>query len=795
MRGRARKNLGLIAEAKEDFHTIIDQLKISGRSNGAYAEANLRLAEIYKDNGNITASISHLESFLQNNPLDSFDRYDMAGIYRQLSMSYNEYGDEESLRTAQKYINATIELYKKDTSDIESISINYILDGRIKNLLGQTTKALESYSKAINLTHKYLEDPFINYLNTMSKLYCADIKINADLISEAESFINSADTNFYGWSNPRFFEAENSIYLNKAKLSVYQGKIEQAKEHIQKAKDAIYGFKNNTSAVNLKSFARKEFLIETLFEEFLIDYHNDTKSTLDLFESAYFIDSLMTYHFSEVYFENSIYRLQDKYSSCYRTFLDGAYKKNNIEAFYSFSEKLKSNTLERKIKLESINNLELDSINLEINILRTQVAQKEYKFYSPDNEIKNISTEAEIVDLNYRITQLYDQRNNLFNVDLNTKNKIQDVTKSSKDQCKISYQFGQEQLYSLAICDNQPKITVHGPKTHIAELTNTWYQLVSQNATLDSINLISKSLHDALIQPLNLSKTKLLIIPNDELFYLNFELLLNEEDQYLIQDYEIAYDLSYRLNELHQSKPQVINYTSVFVTENKGQGMLKYHEEELSSLSKTNNLNLHLPGQFSKADFIQALSKDDIIHYTGHSILDSHNNSFSHFVFGDQTAIENKLTLSELYTAKSKCALVAIPSCDTATGSIINGEGQSSLARGFFYAGAKAVLSSLWKANDKTTAQIMNAFYQYLIEGKNKSAALRQAKLDYLQSSPEFLRHPRLWSSIVIFGNDDPVRFKQAFNSKTVFIFIGLSLIAILTYILYSGNKRQQSTV
>jgi CHAT domain-containing protein len=73
--------------------------------------------------------------------------------------------------------------------------------------------------------------------------------------------------------------------------------------------------------------------------------------------------------------------------------------------------------------------------------------------------------------------------------------------------------------------------------------------------------------------------------------------------------------------------------------------------------------------------------------------------------------------------------LVVLSACETASGSILNGEGVFGLQRAFLLAGARNVMMSLWQINDQATALLMRYFYEDFARSHDAHAALRQAQL------------------------------------------------------------------
>jgi len=82
--------------------------------------------------------------------------------------------------------------------------------------------------------------------------------------------------------------------------------------------------------------------------------------------------------------------------------------------------------------------------------------------------------------------------------------------------------------------------------------------------------------------------------------------------------------------------------------------------------------------------------------------------------------------------------LVTLSACETGLGATAGGEGVLGLQRAFQTAGARNVVSSLWKVDDEATAALMGLFYENLWVKKLPAAeALRQAQLTILRNPGE----------------------------------------------------------
>jgi len=96
-----------------------------------------------------------------------------------------------------------------------------------------------------------------------------------------------------------------------------------------------------------------------------------------------------------------------------------------------------------------------------------------------------------------------------------------------------------------------------------------------------------------------------------------------------------------------------------------------------------------------------------------------------------------------------RVGLVTLSACET--GVILSrGSDLLGLARGFFRAGTRQLVVSLWAVDDVSTAELMVAFYRRLAAGQTKAAALGEAQKEMREKYP----HPFYWAGFVLMGEE-----------------------------------------
>lgn len=94
--------------------------------------------------------------------------------------------------------------------------------------------------------------------------------------------------------------------------------------------------------------------------------------------------------------------------------------------------------------------------------------------------------------------------------------------------------------------------------------------------------------------------------------------------------------------------------------------------------------------------------------------------------------------------------LVVLSACNSGLGKEVASEGLMGLTRAFHYAGAPAIVASLWRVSDRATQELMIAFYRSLESGVSKDEALRSAQLTLL-NTPHY-KQPFYWAAFQLYG-------------------------------------------
>ena len=222
---------------------------------------------------------------------------------------------------------------------------------------------------------------------------------------------------------------------------------------------------------------------------------------------------------------------------------------------------------------------------------------------------------------------------------------------------------------------------------------------------------------------------------------------------------------------------------------------LPYAQSEVTQIAKglTNlsQVQTYVNEQSTKSNFKQTAPNSRIIHLATHSEVSERDPMFSTIYFNKSTAgsdstFDDRFFAYELFEMDLSNEMVMLNSCESGSGSYIQGTGVMGISRALQYAGAKSLILNLWSVNDMLASDFAIQFYRHLNEGKSKAEALRAAKQYFLNNKNA---DPHYWGPYMLIGNTNPVVKPQQNKNLAVagaFIFYFILMVA-LSYLTQQG--------
>jgi CHAT domain-containing protein len=187
-----------------------------------------------------------------------------------------------------------------------------------------------------------------------------------------------------------------------------------------------------------------------------------------------------------------------------------------------------------------------------------------------------------------------------------------------------------------------------------------------------------------------------------------------------------------------------------------------------------------------------------ILHFATHAFLDTEHPELSGIVL---TMVDPKglrqngvMPLQDVYSLKLSSELTVLSACQTALGKDISGEGFMGLTHSFLSAGSKSVVASLWKVDDRATANLMTRLYESLLQqGMSTGAALREAKLKTMREKQ--WRAPYFWAGFVLQGEStNHIVVQNRWWRHPGWALFALLVLASSLFVVFRRRKRQSAT-
>jgi CHAT domain-containing protein/tetratricopeptide (TPR) repeat protein len=324
-----------------------------------------------------------------------------------------------------------------------------------------------------------------------------------------------------------------------------------------------------------------------------------------------------------------------------------------------------------------------------------------------------------------------------------------------EDATMVEYFSAGEQLVAAVVTRREIRIlpvTVLSRVTHFLQLLrfqlskfrmgNEYVQRFEQ-ALLRATQSHLESLYGELIAPLRpfFQGKQLIVVPHGSLHFLPFHALRNGEE-YLCDAYAVSYAPSATVFSLCQEKTASANTDSLIlgIADERAPEILDEVQGVAALLPQA---SLYLGEQATSSLLRGKGAQSGLLHIATHGVYRQDNPMFSGIRLGD-----GYLNLYDLYQVRLNAKLVTLSGCATGMNFVAAGDELLGLQRGLFCAGATTLLLSLWDVHDRSTSQLMQAFYREYIANGNMADALQLAMKELRRKNP----HPYFWAPFVLVG-------------------------------------------
>lgn len=279
---------------------------------------------------------------------------------------------------------------------------------------------------------------------------------------------------------------------------------------------------------------------------------------------------------------------------------------------------------------------------------------------------------------------------------------------------------------------------------------------IESDSPVNELKAPLKLLYSMLIAPVesNLGHFRnLIIIPNGSLHFLPFQALVDNREDYLVQNHNIIYEPSASVFMICENRKGSAGSRFMGMAlsdlQIEGKAGLPGTDEELRKILPLFPDNLSAFGKQGTETFVKKNAGNfNFIHFATHGSYNYDQPLYSYLLFPASDEDDGRLNVYEVFGLNLKASLVTLSACETGLGNLSRGDEIVGLSRAFLFAGSSSVIVSLWAVADYPTSILMASFYKNL-KDHNLQEALSMAQRDLIKTYPE----PIYWSPFILIGN------------------------------------------
>ena len=276
---------------------------------------------------------------------------------------------------------------------------------------------------------------------------------------------------------------------------------------------------------------------------------------------------------------------------------------------------------------------------------------------------------------------------------------------------------------------------------------------ITNQAPVADVQNQARALYRRLLEPARkeIQGNRIVVVPHGVLHYLPFVALRSPAGRWMVEDFSMstlpsASVLRYLADKGTGASAQAL------VAGNPDLGAaelaLPWAEREARMVGQhEKGATVLVRADATEAQVKKLLETANVVHLATHGELSEDDPLSSAVLLVPGGGEDGRLEVREVFGLDMHARLVVLSACETGLGKLSRGDELVGLQRAFLYAGTPAVVTTLWKVDDKATFELVRSFYTRL-EGTGPVEALRQAQLETMRAFP----HPYAWAAFGLSG-------------------------------------------
>ena len=264
-----------------------------------------------------------------------------------------------------------------------------------------------------------------------------------------------------------------------------------------------------------------------------------------------------------------------------------------------------------------------------------------------------------------------------------------------------------------------------------------------------------------------LEEPEVIIVPDRSLYKVPFAALSEKEGaEYLSETHRIRVIPSLTTLKIIQDSPEDYhsNTGALIIGNPKVDGLppLPGARKEAEMVGRLVGVLPLVGEEATKQAVLERISSVSLIHFAAHGDAERGEIALSPIPTSNRRngippQEDYMLTMADVSRVKVRAKLVVLSCCHSGRGHI-RAEGVIGIARAFLGSGARSVLVALWAISDSATEQLMNRFYEHLVEGESASESLHQA-MKWMRKNG--FTKVSDWASFTLIGDDVRLEFDK----------------------------------